>query len=132
MHVVDLVSGAGLELHVEWGQQAVLDLLCAAALATDQVVVGMLGVLVDKLPVAYMCWEDQIMDGQEAQSAVDSGFGQARHSAPGSLTDLYRGQVPVSRLQDVQDSQSLRGHAVTQAAKLDCIGLVQENTPYCD
>jgi hypothetical protein len=63
--VIDLVTGAGLELLVEQLEQVVADLTGAAAVTADQVVVVAPGDLIHELTIPDMRGQHQALLGQE-------------------------------------------------------------------
>lgn len=111
MHAVDAVTGAGLELLVQLGQQLVVDFVGGAAPAADQVVVLALGDLVDQRSAADVGRQDDALPGQEAQRAVDGGFGDGGQALLEALENLQGGKMVARFLDDTVDGHPLGGGA---------------------
>ena len=111
--VIDLVTGASLELLVERLEQVVVDLTGAAAVAADQVVVVAPGDLINELTIPDMRGQHQALLGQEAQCAVDGRISQARQRCGGLLADGDWGQVGACLGEDIQDRHALGRHPKT-------------------
>jgi hypothetical protein len=111
--VIDLVTGAGLELLVKRLEQVVADLTGAAATAADQVVVVAPGDLIHELTIPDMRGQHQALLGQEAQCAVDGRIGQAGQRCGGFLADGDWGQVGACLREDIQDRHALGRHPKT-------------------
>jgi len=104
-------STAGFQVSVKRFERGVLDLHFTTALTTDQVMMILLGDLVNQMPVAYVGGVRQSVFGQEFECAVDGGFCQAGKGLFSAGKYLGRGEMRALVMQDVQNCHALGRHA---------------------
>jgi hypothetical protein len=110
----------------------VIDLHFRATLTADQVVVVMLGNLIDQVPAAHVGGADQAILSQEFQRAIYGRFCQTGDILAGALIDFGRGYMPVRVVQDVQDCHPLGGHTKAARTQLgDVLVAAGHQVPYC-
>ena len=78
MAVNETKTAGGFQLSIDLFQRSVVDLHFRTALAADQVVVVMLGNLIDKMAAAHMGGTCQAILSQEFQRAIHGRFSQTR------------------------------------------------------
>ena len=90
MTVDETKAADRFQLSKNFFQRGMLDLDFAATLTTDQVMVILLGNLVDQMPATRVSGTNQSVFSQELECAVDRWFGQAGDLVTGKFVYFGR------------------------------------------
>ena len=134
MKTIDLVACAGLQLVIELTKQLMLDFMRCAATTADQVMVGVTGCFVNQLPIADVRRQDQSLQSEKIQGAVDGRLGQAWQILAGALVNFERREMSVGFIERLQNCPALRRHSAALGVQVGCIGVVHllVSSCYCE
>jgi hypothetical protein len=108
----------GVQAVVQGLEGIVSNLDAGTACPANEVVVNVIGSLINELPVADVGGHDQALFRQKAEGAVNGRFGQARKLFARAMEDFSRGKMSARVEENVKDGVALGGKAKATGAKL--------------
>lgn len=121
MAVNEAKTAAGFQVGVELFERGVFDLDFCAALSANEVMMVLLGNLIDQTPTAHVGGMRQSILCQELERAIDGWFGQAGQVAFGALVYLRGREVTAGVMKHMQDGKTLGRHAKAARAQLGSV-----------